>query len=73
MLLQILQLKELDYHLWLRGRLAAKMKTTINDPRLQDITQEQAEITFYFHEDEEVRTFERLETSYDSKIIQIMF
>lgn len=39
--------------MWLRGKLSAKMKTSINDPRLLDLTREQAEITLAFFREEE--------------------
>ena len=45
----------------MRGRLAAKMKTTINDPRLLDLTRSQAEMTLSFFKEDESNNFSRIE------------
>ena len=47
--------------MWVRGRLAAKMKTTINDPRLLDLTRSQAEMTLSFFKEEESKYFSQVE------------
>jgi hypothetical protein len=49
----------MDTLIWIKCQLAGKMKTTVNDPRLQDLTFEQAELSLNLIVEEETKTFSR--------------
>ncbi len=48
--------------MWLRGQLAAYMKTTITDPRIKGATKAELEITYMFMTDAEDRFFGKWES-----------